>query len=267
MMVSMVVAMHVQPSPSYTARHRAEMIKHARRKGLLKLKITVLILALILCVPLTAASASQIVIEDADTIWNVTSEYSPTLINTTDNVTPRVTIEYANTIYHNVLAILTGLTNVTNIVTTRITAEHANTVYCTDLYKVPAALVNHTQTVVPSRLIFVSANINHCEALIYPKEFMADTIPPVITDISVISLVNNSVKVTWKTDEFADSVLKYGMNSTAYTELSLDVLFVKDHEITLTGLSPDTTYYFVVKSTDQSGNSAESSEYRFKYDW
>jgi chitodextrinase len=116
-------------------------------------------------------------------------------------------------------------------------------------------------------LIFVSANTNHCEELIYPKEFMADTIPPVITDISVINLVNKSAKVTWKTDEFADSVLKYGVNSTAYTETCLDVLFVKEHEIALTELSPDTTYYFVVNSTDQSGNSAESSEYRFKYDW
>ena len=243
------------------------MIKQTRAMGLLKLKTTVLILALLLCIPLTAASASQIVIEDADTIWNVTSDYSSKLINTTENVTPRVTIEYANTIYHNVLAILTELTNVTNIVTARITAEYANTVYCADLNKVPAALVNRTQTVVSSRLIFASANTNLCEELIYPKEFMADTIPPVITDISVINLANNSAKVTWKTDEFADSVLKYGMNSTAYTELSIDVLFVKDHEITLTGLSPDTTYYFVVNSTDQSGNTAESSEYSFKYDW
>jgi len=85
---------------------------------------------------------------------------------------------------NNVLAILTGLTNVTNIVTPRITAEYANTVYCTDLDKVPAALANLSQTVVSSRLIFVSANTNHCEKLIYPKEFMADTIPPVITDRS-----------------------------------------------------------------------------------
>jgi hypothetical protein len=212
------------------------MIKQARTTGLQKLKTAALILALILCIPITAASASQIVIEDADTIWNVTSEYSPKLINTTDNVTPRVTIEYANT------------------------------VYCADLGKVPAALANRTQTVVSSRLIFVSANTNHCEELIYPKEFMADTIPPVITDISVINLVNNSANVTWETDEFADSVVRYGMNSTVYTNTCKDVLFVKDHEITLTGLSPDTTYYFVVNSTDQSGNSAESSEYRFKYD-
>ena len=243
------------------------MTKQARTKGLLKLKTTVLILALVLCTPLTTASASHIFIEDADTIWNVTSDYPPKLINTTENVTPRVTIEHANTIYHNVLAILTGLTNVTNIVTARITAEYANTVYCADLNKVPAALANLSQTVVSSRLIFVSANTNNCEELIYPKEFMADTIPPVITDISVINLVNNSAKVTWITDKFTDSVVKYGVNTTAYTELSIDVLFVKDHEITLTGLSPDTTYYFAVNSTDQSGNSAESSEYNFKYDW
>jgi len=243
------------------------MIKQARTMGIQKLKTTVLLVALLLCIPLMAASASQILIEDADTIWNVTSDYPPKLINTTDNVTPRVTIEYANTIYHNVLAILTELTNVTNIVTARITAEYANTVYCTDLDTAPAALVNCTQRVVPSRLIFVSANTNHCEELIYPKEFMDDTIPPVITDISVISLANNSAKVTWKTDEFADSVVKYGVNSTAYTETCIDVLFVKENEITLTGLSLDTTYYFVVNSTDQSGNTAESSEYSFKYDW
>ncbi len=159
------------------------------------------------------------------------------------------------------------MTNVTNIVTARITAEHANTVYCADLDKVPATLANLSQTVVSSRLIFESANTNHREELIYPKEFMADTIAPAIADISVINLVNNSVKVTWKTDEFADSVVKYGVNSTAYTELSIDVLFVNEHEITLTGLSPDTTYYLVVNSTDQSGNSAESSEYSFKYNW
>ena len=173
--------------------------------GLLKLKTTVLILALLLSISITAASASQILIKDADTIWNVSSDYPPKLINTTEDVTPRVTLE--------------------------------------------------------------SANTNHCEELIYPKEFMADTIPPVLTDISVIDLVNNTAKVTWITDEFADSVVKYGVNSTAYTELNIDVLFVKGHEITLTGLSPDTTYYFVVNNTDQSGNSAESSEYRFNYDW
>ena len=60
-------------------------------------------------------------------------------------------------------------------------------------------------------------------------------------------------------------MVKCGVNSTEYTEICINELFVKEHEITLTGLLPDTTYYFVVNSTDQSGNSAESSEYSFKY--
>ena len=72
--------------------------------------------------------------------------------------------------------------------------------------KVPAALANLSQTVVPSRLIFESANTNHCEELIYQKEFMADTIPPEITDISVINLVNNSAKITWKIFQMSSQI-------------------------------------------------------------
>ena len=40
---------------------------------------------------------SQIIIEDADTIWKTSIVYSSDLINTTSNVTPRVLAEYANT--------------------------------------------------------------------------------------------------------------------------------------------------------------------------
>jgi hypothetical protein len=62
------------------------------------------------------------------------------------------------------------------------------------------------------------------------------------------------------TDEFADSVVNYGVNSTVYTATSTDNLYVKEHRIALAGLSSGTTYYFVVKSTDRSGNSAVSME-------
>jgi chitodextrinase len=89
---------------------------------------------------------------------------------------------------------------------------------------------------------------------------MNDTIPPVIANVSVINVTNNSAVITWITDEFADSVVKYGENSTVYTKICRDALFVKEHEITLTGLAPATTYYFVVNSTDRSGNSVESLE-------
>ena len=57
--------------------------------------------------------------------------------------------------------------------------------------------------------------------------------------------------------------MKYGKASRIYTERENNSLFVKPHVIELAGLLPGNCYYFVVNGTDQSGNSAESSEYRF----
>jgi chitodextrinase len=96
--------------------------------------------------------------------------------------------------------------------------------------------------------------------LVYPKELMNDMIPPVITEVSVLNVTSNSAEITWLTDEFADSVVNYGVSSTVYTATSTDNLYVKEHGIALAGLSSGTTYYFVVKSTDRSGNSAVSME-------
>jgi len=56
---------------------------------------------------------------------------------------------------------------------------------------------------------------------------------------------------------------KYGTSSGAYTKQEYDELFVKNHSVSLYNLSSGTKYYFVVKSIDLSGNSAESSEYSF----
>jgi chitodextrinase len=100
--------------------------------------------------------------------------------------------------------------------------------------------------------------------LVYPKELMNDMVPPVITQVSVLNVTSNSAAITWLTDEFADSVVNYGVNSTVYTAASTDNLYVKEHRIALAGLSFGTTYYFVVKCTDRSGNSAVNfEEYTF----
>jgi hypothetical protein len=101
------------------------------------------------------------------------------------------------------------------------------------------------------------------EALIFPKELINDTTSPLITNVTVTNITNNSATITWTTDEIADSVVHYGIESVIYTEIESDPLFVTNHSIAVTPLSPETNYYFVVNSTDRSGNSAESSEYRF----
>jgi len=228
-----------------------------------KALIILFVAALTLCLQITAVSASEIIIEDADTIWNTTTSYSEDLTNITSNVTPRILTEYANTIYHNNLNHSTDLFNVTSNVTPRIMAEYANTIYRNDLDEIPADLANLTDEAPPKRLIIEHANSNYYEKLIFPKELINDTTPPIITNVTVTKITNNSATIKWDTDEIADSLVKYGKVSGVYTKSEENSLFVKKHTIELTGLLSGTCYYFVVNSTDQSGNSNESIEYNF----
>ena len=91
-----------------------------------------------------------------------------------------------------------------------------------------------------------------------------DTTPPVITNVANTTPTTNSVTITWDTDEDSDSLVKYGTEYSTYTAEEHDATMVVSHSITLTGLDANTTYYFVVNSTDASDNSAESGEHSFR---
>jgi len=90
-----------------------------------------------------------------------------------------------------------------------------------------------------------------------------DTTPPVIENVDNSGITSNSATITWDTDEIADSLVKYGTSSENYTENKYNSDDVTSHSIGLTSLAENTTYYYVVKSTDPSNNSSESSEYSF----
>ncbi|MBA7536311.1 hypothetical protein ES705_28574 [subsurface metagenome] len=97
----------------------------------------------------------------------------------------------------------------------------------------------------------------------FTTEGEGDTEPPVITNVASSSITTDSATITWNTDENSDSLVKYGIASGVYTMEGYDAAGVTAHSIDLTGLSADTTYYYVVNSTDPSDNSAESGEYSF----
>jgi peptidoglycan/xylan/chitin deacetylase (PgdA/CDA1 family) len=90
-----------------------------------------------------------------------------------------------------------------------------------------------------------------------------DTTPPVITNVTASDITSNSATITWDTDEPADSLVKYGTTSGSYTDSKYDSTLVTSHSVTPTGLTASTTYYYVVSSTDPSGNTSESSEHSF----
>ncbi|MCK4734809.1 MAG: fibronectin type III domain-containing protein, partial [Methanophagales archaeon] len=90
-----------------------------------------------------------------------------------------------------------------------------------------------------------------------------DTTPLCITNVNATSITNDSATITWNTDEISDSLVKYGTESGNYTLSVSNASLVLEHSVVLTGLNANTTYYYVVNSTDSSGNHNESAEYNF----
>lgn len=95
-----------------------------------------------------------------------------------------------------------------------------------------------------------------------------DDTDPVISNVSGSASTSTAATVTWDTDEDADSTVWYA-TSTGFSAGDAGVVevddsdFVTSHSVDLEGLSPDTTYYFIVGSEDDSGNDATSSEDSF----
>lgn len=113
---------------------------------------------------------------------------------------------------------------------------------------------------------YTTETIKGIEYAIFPSnpggDFQAiyslDTTGPVISNI--VSTVNpdGTVTITWDTDEASDSRVDFGTDSNNLNFNSTDGALVTAHSITLTGLTPNTTYYFRVTSADASANPSTS---------
>jgi hypothetical protein len=88
-----------------------------------------------------------------------------------------------------------------------------------------------------------------------------DTSPPRISEISVSYVYKTTAEIYWKTHEKSTSQVRYRASPEMLSEL--DEEMVIEHHVTLTGLTPATTYYYVTMSQDKSGNLAESDELTF----
>jgi hypothetical protein len=105
-----------------------------------------------------------------------------------------------------------------------------------------------------------------------------DKTKPVLTFPNQATVSVTSASIGWQTDELSSSQVEYG-TSDAYgklepaqpdkdpTALGTDgkPLFagVIDHAVVLTGLQPNTTYHYRVKSKDAAGNEAVSDDRTF----
>src|SRR5438067_1880798 len=90
-------------------------------------------------------------------------------------------------------------------------------------------------------------------------ESVADANAPVISRINATAIDGSTAVISWRTNEDADSKVEYSLNSLlppAQTISVTNAAFVTQHTITLTGLTPNSTYFFRITSVDPAGNSA-----------
>ncbi len=92
--------------------------------------------------------------------------------------------------------------------------------------------------------------------------FVEDETPPVISNIKVSSITNNSVKITWKTDEPALGFIDYGLTKS-YGLAVAGSDYITDHFSTMSGLQSGSTYHFRVRDKDSSGNESVSGDFTF----
>ncbi len=95
----------------------------------------------------------------------------------------------------------------------------------------------------------------------------ADVTPPVLSQVSATGIGSSAAHITWMTDEFATSKVWYATSSPITTGTSTPTTssfaLVINHDILLSGLAANTTYYYVAASTDASGNMSMSAQFSF----
>ena len=62
---------------------------------------------------------------------------------------------------------------------------------------------------------------------------------------------SSSIVVRWRTDQITDSVVLYGLSLDNLSSVTSSSALTTEHEVTLSGLSPDTRYYYSVGSSGQ----------------
>lgn len=89
----------------------------------------------------------------------------------------------------------------------------------------------------------------------------ADTTPPDITNVQIVDVGEDTMTITWETDEEADSTVNYGLQED-YGIVRIPEANKKAHSVTLDKLDPGRTYYFRVVSSDVDGNQGISANYK-----
>ena len=90
----------------------------------------------------------------------------------------------------------------------------------------------------------------------YEATYAVDNTAPAISNVSASAPGDGTANVTWDTNEASDSRVDYGTSPGSLGSHQSSPGLTTSHSIQLTGLAPNTTFYYRVVSTDAATNSA-----------
>ncbi|MBI4395740.1 MAG: fibronectin type III domain-containing protein [Elusimicrobia bacterium] len=91
----------------------------------------------------------------------------------------------------------------------------------------------------------------------------SDTTPPVLSGIGSSNITSSGASIAWTTNEPSDTQVDYGPTASYGSSSSLDSSLATNHNVSLSGLNPQTLYHYRVKSRDAAGNLAVSGDNTF----
>ena len=96
-----------------------------------------------------------------------------------------------------------------------------------------------------------------------PVTVTVENTPPQIFNVGVSGISSSSAMVTWMTNQPASTGVDYGPSMSYVNSTPLNVTMTTQHNQTLVGLTPSTTYHFRVSSWNGVGLLAASSDFTF----
>ena len=108
-----------------------------------------------------------------------------------------------------------------------------------------------TQTIKGDEYAFFDATAGSYEAT-----YAVDNTAPAISNVSASAPGDGTANVTWDTNEASDSRVDYGTSPGSLDSHQSSPGLTTSHSVQLTGLAPNTTFYYRVVSTDAATNSA-----------
>ena len=108
----------------------------------------------------------------------------------------------------------------------RFVVQYANGIRYYDLPPISGTLTS-LMAQVGDRFVIQYANANRFYGFTYPQAMIGDTTAPQATAPVVTMLGRGNVKISWTTNEFAQTRFRYGAQSGVYTQTLTDTLYYR----------------------------------------